>query len=100
MLVYGLTELQKDCINCYESGYFSKGASDMINEALKLLMIQLRPQILNLVEAFQIPDSAIPSTIGNFYGDIYSTQLEQARKSSLNKQPVLPGFKEYISPII
>jgi hypothetical protein len=38
---------------------------------MKDLIMDLRPQVLNLVETFKIHDQTLTSSIGNFYGDIY-----------------------------
>ena len=40
-------------------------------EAQKLLLVQLRPQMVPLVEAFGYVDGNLVSAIGNSYGDIY-----------------------------
>lgn len=69
----------KDYTNLgYESGYLPKGSQTMINEAFKILLVRLRPQIIPLVETFGIPDTNLVSAIGNSYGDIYETHLEWA----------------------
>ena len=56
--------------------------------------------MIPLTESFGVTDSMIVSSIGNFYGDIYETQLEWARNSKLNKSTVAKGYKEYIQPIL
>jgi acyl-CoA oxidase len=98
--IFALNELKRDSTACYESGYFQNGASQMINDALKSLINELRPQMIPLVESFYLRDEYMPSAIGNSYGDIYETQFEWARTSSLNKTDVYPGIIENIFPII
>jgi hypothetical protein len=56
----------------------------MILEAIKIIIKELRPQALNIVEATEVPDAVLCSAIGNYYGDIYETQLEWAKGSKLN----------------
>ena len=63
-------------------------------------LVQLRPQILNLVESMRIPDHVHPSVVGNEYGDIYEQQLELAQTSRLNEHEVPPYFDELIKPIL
>jgi len=46
-----------------------------------------------------------PSNIGNYYGDIYEQQLEQAKDSKLNKLDdanggVPPQWNDYIKPLL
>ena len=72
-----------------------------MQKALERCVTELRPQMLPLVEAFNFPDSWIPSTIGNSYGDIYELQLETAQKSRLNINNEVPSyFQELMKPIL
>ena len=69
-----LTELTvADSSSNYENGYFAPGTHEILMEASKKLMKELRPQMIPLIEAFEIPDEVINSCIGNSYGDIYET---------------------------
>lgn len=54
--------------------------------ALNQLITKLRPQLLPLTESAFNSDLIIPSSIGNFYGDIYEKQLELAMNSQMNKE--------------
>ena len=86
----------------YESKYLTKGASHQMNEATKILLTKLRPQLIPIVEGFGFKDSTLVSAIGNSYGDIYETHLEWAKTSRLNddKGSIPDGFMEYIHPIL
>ena len=44
------------------------------------------------VEYSPVMTSAIKSTIGNEFGDIYETQLRVAKQSNLNKTEVPPYY--------
>ena len=46
--------------------------------------MDLRPNMIGLVEYGKSREMAIVSTIGNEYGDIYEKQLEVAKASRLN----------------
>eukprot|EP00347_Sterkiella_histriomuscorum_P006528 403352422 len=98
--LFAVYELTIDNAVLYECGFFQPGTLHLLQEALKKLLVELRPQMIPLVEAAKIPDSTLVSAIGNSYGDIYETQLEWARNSRLNKTHTAPGFKEHILPII
>jgi acyl-CoA oxidase len=69
--LFGLYELTKDSIPLYECGFFKAGTASLIQEALKIVLKDLRPHMIPLVESFGIPDSMLVSAIGNSYGDIY-----------------------------
>ena len=86
----------------YESRYLNIGSTHHMNEATKILLINLRPQLIPIVEGFGFNDSVLNSAIGNSYGDIYETHLEWAKTSRLNdnKGSIPDGFMEYIMPIL
>ena len=68
----------------FDSGFFTPSAAKYINMALDNMLKKIRPQLIPLVEAKVDPDIVNPSNIGNFHGDIYETQMEWAKDSSLN----------------
>lgn len=62
---------------------------------------ELRPHFVPLVEAPYIPDHKVPSTIGNYYGDIYEMQLDLAQKSRLNINNEVPEyFERLMKPVL
>lgn len=69
--VFALNELSQESAACYEAGYFQMGTASLLLEAQKKLMVKLRPQMISLIEAWELPDSLLVSAIGNSYGDIY-----------------------------
>ena len=75
----------------------------MVEEAFKLLLQRLRPQLISLTEIHASSDKLLMSAIGNSYGDIYETHLEWAKNSRLNDAKngsIMPGWKENMMPII
>jgi len=101
-ILYGIDYLKQDCSSLYECGYFNKGHGKMLDEAFKLTLAKLRPQLVGLVEIFDYPDEVLMSAIGNSYGDIYETHLEWAQSSRLNnnKGSIPDGWVEHIMPIL
>ena len=55
----------------YEAGYFGAGTAPVLLEATKKILVELRPQMIPLLESWEFPDEALISAIGNSYGDIY-----------------------------
>ena len=64
----------------FDAGYFRKGDDSLIEEAYKLMLTQIRPQAIPLIElfAYHYPDEVTQSAIGNSYGDIYETHFKWA----------------------
>ena len=47
-----------------------------------------------------IPEGSIPTTVGNFYGDIYENQFETAKNSRLNTGSVPELYHSHMKPIM
>ena len=79
---FALKYIISDPALLYESGFFGVGSGALLDAAYKQTLIDLRPDMLGLVELF--PDVSHPSTIGNEYGDIYENQFETAKATPMN----------------
>ncbi len=100
--IYALKQLKLNNQACYETGFFSKGSTELLLDATKQALIQLRPHMIPLVElnSDEIIDMSHLSAIGNKWGDIYEAQLERAMKSRLNKEPKLEFWDSLVKPIM
>ena len=98
--LYGLHELQRDSANLYDCGYFTPQSKAKLTEEISNLYKEIRPQFISLIEAIDVPDWSLNSSIGNSYGDTYEQQLQCARNNRWNKTDFAHGFKEHILPII
>lgn len=78
--------------------------TENIQEAIKITLLRIRPQAINLVESFPIKDEVLLSAVGNSYGDIYEKHLECAMNSRLNKtkqgDAIPDGYLELMTPIL
>ena len=83
--IFALKILQDNTHGLYECGYFDKGASRLIENAMHKLLSDMRPHMIPIVESFAV-DTQDYNVIGNKYGDIYELQLETAKRTRLNKQ--------------
>jgi acyl-CoA oxidase len=63
-------------------------------------MIQVRPNAVSLVDAFDHTDHYLGSALGRYDGDVYSTLYREAWKDPLNELPVTEGYSEFIRPIL
>jgi len=102
--LYGLTTLNNETTSGFEAGYFTdRNTSAWLLEAIKRVNLQLRPQVLNIIECIPMSDMTLMSAIGNKYGDIYETHLEWAKNSRMNKShhgDAIPnGYLEYMVPM-
>jgi len=77
------------------AGLLDMNQVEMAEQATGLVCDALRPEAVALVDAWDFPDRALNSTIGNEAGDVYEQQYKAAVTSPLNAKKV-PGFFEAI----
>ncbi|XP_004932403.1 probable peroxisomal acyl-coenzyme A oxidase 1 isoform X2 [Bombyx mori] len=85
LLMY--TKIQKDDIAVLQKRY-------------EELLAAVRPNAVGLVDAFDIRDEILNSTLGAFDGRVYERLMEEALKSPLNAEPVNRSFHQYLKPLI
>ncbi len=99
--IYGLQSLSDDLLHLMMGGYLQGRQGPLVEEALKGEIKRIRGQLLPLVEALAPPDSVVFSAIGSKTNPPYETLLEWTKKHNpINKEELLPGFKEYMLPLM
>jgi len=69
-----------------------------IRTAINTLLSEIRPDCIALVDAFDIPDFVLKSTLGSYDGNVYEALFEAAQHSTLNRKEVFPGYEEVLRP--
>ncbi|CAH0592211.1 unnamed protein product [Chrysodeixis includens] len=64
------------------------------------LLSLIRPNAVGLVDAFDIRDEILNSTLGAYDGRVYERLMEEALKSPLNAEPVNQSFHKYLKPLM
>jgi len=98
--IFIIKELQTDLSHLYETGFFGPGAGALLDEGFKLVLQQLRPHMVNLVETSQSVETYNISFIGNKHGDIYEKQLEHMMGTKLNEKPRPRYYEKYMKPVM
>ncbi|GBG34285.1 Peroxisomal acyl-coenzyme A oxidase 1 [Hondaea fermentalgiana] len=83
------------------SGLLPEDLIDLAEEAEAQLLDALRPDAVALVDAFDIPDRVLNSTIGRSDGRVYEALYESARDSPLNQgkgKVPFEGYEEVLAP--
>ena len=70
----------------------------MCRTAASKTMEDIRPDIIALTDAFDLPDHVLVSAIGRSDGNVYEALYTAATRCPLNKDQVFDGYKEYLQP--
>lgn len=76
------------------SGLIDSIEANSIESAVADILDELRPDVVALVDAFDMPDSVLNSTLGRYDGNIYESLFDAAFHAPLNATPDIP-FKGY-----
>lgn len=78
----------------------SKDDLTILQNRYEQLLALIRPNAVPLVDAFDIRDEILNSTLGAFDGRVYERLMEEAMKSPLNAQPVNHTFHTHLKPLM
>ena len=79
-------------------GVLENSQFEMVKEAINVLLVQIRPDAVSIVDSFDIPDNVLNSTIGKFDGNVYEALVEAANKSEMNKVDPFEGYEDSLRP--
>ncbi|KAK7058681.1 Acyl-coenzyme A oxidase (Acyl-CoA oxidase) [Halocaridina rubra] len=60
----------------------------------------LRKQAVSIVDAFDMHDFVIDSTLGSWDGNVYERMYEKALTSPLNQKDVPDAYYKYLRPLM
>lgn len=63
-----------------------------------MVLANIRPNAVGLVDGFDFPDRVLGSALGVYDGNVYEKLYEEAKKSPLNQEPVNKSFHLYLKP--
>ncbi|XP_052738749.1 probable peroxisomal acyl-coenzyme A oxidase 1 isoform X2 [Bicyclus anynana] len=77
----------------------SRNDIEALQSRYEELLALIRPNAVGLVDAFDIRDEVLCSTLGAYDGRVYERMMEEASKSPLNEDVVNESFHKYIRPV-
>ncbi|TNM86146.1 hypothetical protein fugu_008417 [Takifugu bimaculatus] len=81
-----------DLVRASDAGLLSVPQALQVSAHIKELLIQLRPNAVALVDAFDLNDKKLNSVLGRYDGNVYEHLFEWARHSPLNASEVPPAL--------
>lgn len=78
----------------------SSGDIEKLQKRLESALGKMKANAIGIVDAFDIPDSILKSTIGAYDGNVYERLLEAAKSSPLNQEDVNRSFHMHLKPFM
>ncbi|XP_010887715.1 peroxisomal acyl-coenzyme A oxidase 1 isoform X1 [Esox lucius] len=98
-LLYALQGITQHSGDFLQAGLLSAPQLSQASQTLKQLLVQLRPDAVALVDAFDFRDEMLNSVLGRYDGNVYEHMFEWARRSPLNKTEVHESYHKYLKPL-
>uniref|UniRef100_A0A3P8ZPC2 Acyl-coenzyme A oxidase n=1 Tax=Esox lucius TaxID=8010 RepID=A0A3P8ZPC2_ESOLU len=92
-LLYALQGITQHSGDFLQAGLLSAPQLSQASQTLKQLLVQLRPDAVALVDAFDFRDEMLNSVLGRYDGNVYEHMFEWARRSPLNKTEVRVHYR-------
>jgi len=83
-----------------EDGFFKPQHAAGVRAHIQSLLATLRPQAIGLVDAFNISDFELHSSLGRYDGRVYEHMFQWAKESPLNRTEVVEGYELYLKPLM
>eukprot|EP00007_Cunea_sp_BSH-02190019_P008079 CAMPEP_0174230326 /NCGR_PEP_ID=MMETSP0417-20130205/1096_1 /TAXON_ID=242541 /ORGANISM="Mayorella sp, Strain BSH-02190019" /LENGTH=650 /DNA_ID=CAMNT_0015307983 /DNA_START=50 /DNA_END=1999 /DNA_ORIENTATION=- len=83
--LFALFYMQQNAGEFVQCGYLSAAQLGMLNEQIRVLVSELRPNAVPLVDAMNFTDRELGSALGRYDGRVYETMLEWAHEEPLNR---------------
>ena len=81
-------------------GFLSRAQYRQLKDALNATLEAIRPNAVALVDAFDIPDHILNSSLGAYDGRVYERLFEEAKHNPLNTGKLVKGYEhveEYLN---
>ncbi|KAI8886274.1 acyl-CoA oxidase [Backusella circina FSU 941] len=98
--LFALHTMERELGDFLVSGYLNAEQSAILKQQVVLLLEQIRPEAVALVDAFALPDYYLHSALGRYDGKVYETMTAMAEQEPLNQTLVVDGYEDCIKPFI
>lgn len=102
-MLFALYQVQRDLGDFTCSGYLAQEQVPLLNEAVEVLLSELRKDAVPLVDSFDFSDHFLNSSLGRYNGDVYEHMYKWAQKEPLNQAPYAtqpPGYEKYLKRLL
>lgn len=99
--LFTLTHIEKHLADFLEDGFMTGMHGNQIRAVQSQLLLELRPNIVALVDAFNIPDSKMYySALGRYDGQVYKALFESTARDARNQTDVTPAYDAHLKSLL
>jgi acyl-CoA oxidase len=98
-ILFCLSTMEQEAAEFLTSGYISPDQALMIKQQTIAALKSIRPDVVALVDAFDLPDYFLNSALGEREGNVYEKMTAMAEQEPLNHTKVADGYEDYLRPL-
>ena len=98
--LYAVDKLIKYPQGLFESGYIQPEQFKLLKKKKSMLLGEVRPNAIGLVDAFEYPDNTVRSAIGSYDGDVYENLWKWVHThNEFNKVDLTETWQKYVKAL-
>ena len=98
--LYALVNIEEKLGEFLLSGVLSTIHTHFLSKSIKLLLQQIRPEAISLVDSFDFSDFFLNSSLGRYDGRVYEDLFERTKQCPLNLNEVSEAYNLHLSKLI
>uniref|UniRef100_A0A7E4ZVT0 Acyl-coenzyme A oxidase n=1 Tax=Panagrellus redivivus TaxID=6233 RepID=A0A7E4ZVT0_PANRE len=98
--LYALDQLSGAAGAFLRGGFFNDGQISTARHGIYLLLEELRPNAVAIVDSFDISDRELSSVLGRRDGNVYENLLKWAMQSPLNESDISTAYTKHLKPMM
>ncbi|XP_063952128.1 peroxisomal acyl-coenzyme A oxidase 1-like [Lytechinus pictus] len=98
--LYAIYHMEQNSGEFIADGYMTNDQLSWLHCHYLELLAVIRPNAVALVDAFDIRDEFLQSTLGSYDGNVYQRMYEYAKTSPRNRTEVHETYYKYIRPLL
>lgn len=98
---FALTAIEKDLGEFTADGYCNYNQTQLLSSTIRLILKEIRPSAVILVDSFDFSDQYLNSAIGCYNGDVYENLFKWSNTGNpMNSSELAPGVSEILLPLM
>lgn len=98
--LYGVHGILENLGQFIHDGFFTGEQVDFLQRKMMALFVDIRPNVVALVDAFDFPDQVLGSCLGRYDGKVYQALYDYAKSAPLNQTEIHSSYYKHLRPLM
>lgn len=98
LALHALSGIEDEIGDFLEDGYLMQSQTALVHKEVQVLLKEIRPDAVALVDAFGLDDYFLNSALGAHDGDVYRRAYDWVQSAPMNHADQGPGYSKLLQP--